>query len=93
MNEYITENFFINLKVKEDKLYFGYIFSKINEGKKEFKTMINSLKKSNIAYSYFDHKENTFYLFNKRKIKDYKKWYSIHLFKNLYYPLKKMFPK
>ena len=69
-NEYITENFFINLKVKEDKLYFGYIFSKINESKKEFKTMINSLKKSNIAYSYFDHKENTFYLFNKRKIKD-----------------------
>ena len=68
MNEYISNNFFSNLNVKEDSLYFGYIFSKINEDKKEYKSMINSLNRKYISYSYFNHKDNIFYSYKKRKI-------------------------
>ena len=68
MKEYITNNFFTNLKVKEDNLYFGYIFSNINEKEKNFKSMISTLNKTIIAYSYFNHKDTTFYSSKKRKI-------------------------
>ena len=60
MNEYITKHFFQNLKVDKNNLYFGYIFSKINEKDSKFKTMINNCNRYHIPYSFFDHKNNIF---------------------------------
>ena len=69
MNAYISKNFFQNLKVNEDNLYFGYIFSKINEKKNAFNSMISTCNKNQIAYSYFVHKENIFITSKKKEIK------------------------
>jgi len=62
------DNSFINLKIKKENIYFGYIFPLVNENNKNFKTMIKLCKKNNIAYSYFCAKQNNILNINKRII-------------------------
>ena len=65
MSEYI-KNFIKNIKVRKENLYFGYIFSLINEKKPDFNSMINACKKNKIPYSFLDLKVNKF-LNNEKK--------------------------
>ena len=62
------DNFFINLKIKKENAYFGYIFPLVNENKSNFKTMIQLCEKNNISYSYFCDKQNKILNINKRFI-------------------------
>ena len=39
------DNFFMNLKIKKENAYFGYIFPLFNENKSNFQTMIKYVKK------------------------------------------------
>ena len=50
------ENFITNLKVKDNNLYFGYIFSLVNEKNQKFGSMINKCKNKKIGYSFFSTK-------------------------------------
>ena len=54
------QNYFTNLKVKKENLFFGYVFSFINEKKKEFKTMIKTCDNNKLPYSYYDYKQKIF---------------------------------
>ena len=59
MLKYVN-NFFKKLKVKKENLYFGYIFSKINQHTLPFKSMIEKCKDNNVSYSFFDLKTKEF---------------------------------
>ena len=62
------DNFFMNLKIKKENAYFGYIFLLFNENKSNFQTMIKLCEKNNITYSYFYDKQNKILNKNKRII-------------------------
>ena len=64
MNEYIKE-FIDGLNVNKKNLYFGYIFSLINQKKTEFRTMINNCIKNQIPYSFYDYNKRLFLDANK----------------------------
>ena len=68
MNTYI-KNFIDGLKVDESNLFFGYVFSLINEGKKEFKSMIKTCKTNKIPYSFYSFKKKKFLDSNKKEIR------------------------
>ena len=67
MNAYII-NFIDDLKVDEKNLFFGYVFSLINDGKKEFKYMIKTCKSNKIPYSFYSFKKKKFLDGNKKEI-------------------------
>ena len=56
----LLPNYFKNLKISKDNVYFGYIFSLINEKKPLFKTMIDKCKERNIPYSFYSIKKKEF---------------------------------
>ena len=64
LSDYL-KNFIKNLKVRKENLYFGYVFSLVNENKKEFKSMIKSCNDNNIPYSYYSVRKKQF--LNKEK--------------------------
>ena len=68
MLDYI-KNFIKNIKVRRENLYFGYIFSLVNEKKPDFKSMINSCKKDNIPYSFLDIEKKKFLNKEKKSIR------------------------
>ena len=53
-------NFISGLNSDKKNLYFGYIFSTINEDKALFKSMINKCNENHIQYSYYSVKEKKF---------------------------------
>ena len=70
LNDMISylDNFFINLQIKKENAYFGYILSSDNENKLSFKTMIKLCEKNNVAYSFFCVEKNSLLNLNKRII-------------------------
>jgi len=56
----LLPNYFKNLKISKDNVYFGYIFSLIHEKKPSFKTMINTCKERDIPYSFYSTKKKDF---------------------------------
>ena len=59
MYEYL-KNFFTNLNVKKENIYFGYAFSLVNENHANFKNMIKNCKTTGTPFSYYSIKKTVF---------------------------------
>ena len=57
---YYLQNFFRNIKVKKENLFYGYIFSFKNNDNPEFKLIINKCKGNKMAFSYYNFEKNNF---------------------------------
>ena len=57
---YYLQNFFSNLKVKKENLYYGLIFSLDNIDKQEIKSIIDKCEENNVAFSYYSYRNNIF---------------------------------
>lgn len=75
MREYLN-NFFDNLELKDNNLYFGYIFSLLYKKNQDypkfdtrFNTMIKNCLKNGVAYSFYDMEKNIFTNERKKIIK------------------------
>ena len=50
-----------NVKVKEENIYFGYIFDYSRKEEQKYKSMINNCHKYNMKYSFYDFDKNVLY--------------------------------
>ena len=50
-----------NVKVKEENIYFGYIFDYSRKEEQKYKSMINNCHKNNMKYSFYDFDKNVLY--------------------------------
>ena len=61
----LLPKYFKNLKISKSNVYFGYIFSLINEKKPKFKSIINKCDERDIPYSFYSIKQKEFLKSNK----------------------------
>ena len=52
--KYYLKNFIENFEIDIDDIYFGYIFSSINKGKKEFDDMLTNCDKYDVSFCFYD---------------------------------------
>ena len=58
---YHLQNFFTNIKVKKENLYYGYIFSLDDIKKPEFKLIYDKCKENEVTFSYYSYISNDFF--------------------------------
>ena len=59
LNKRLNQAF--NINIKQENLYFGYIFDYSRKKEKIYKLMVNNCIKNNMKYSYYDFDKNVLY--------------------------------